>query len=185
MDIRELLQTLLVWGLYPVWLLAGAVDYLCHRQTDIEHTSGTRESWLHLLQFISLLIPFAAAALLHMNAIVFGVMAAVVIAHSVLAHIDVSYTDGRRHISPIEQLVHGFMDVLPIVALALIGVLHWSQITASPDAPVFSLRPLELERALLVASFAVLAGVPIVEELARTYRHRSERHSQVGLVTIK
>ena len=24
MNIRELLQTLLVWGLYPVWLLAGA-----------------------------------------------------------------------------------------------------------------------------------------------------------------
>jgi hypothetical protein len=185
MDIRELLQTLLVWGLYPVWLLAGAVDYLCHRQTDIEHTSGTQESWLHLLQFISLLIAFAAAALMNVSLLVFGIMIALVLAHSVLAHIDVSYTDGRRHISPIEQLVHGFMDVLPLVAVALIGVLHWPEITASPDSPIFSLRPPDLGRTLLVGSFAVLSGVPIIEELARTYRHRGERRFQAGLATIK
>lgn len=57
-------------------------------------------------------------------------MVALVIAHSVLAHVDVSYTDGRRRIMPIEQLVHGFMDVLPLVAVALLGVLHWPEITA-------------------------------------------------------
>lgn len=185
MDIRELLQTLLVWGLYPVWLLAGAGDYLCHRQTDIEHTSGTTESWLHLLQFGTLLIAFAAAVLMNLNVVVFGIMVALVLTHSVLAHVDVSYTDGRRHISPFEQLVHGFMDVLPLVAVALIGVLHWREITASPGAPIFSLRPADLGRALLVASFAVLSGVPILEEIARTYRHRGERRFQAGFATIK
>lgn len=185
MNIRELLQTLLVWGLYPVWLLAGAGDYLCHRQTDIEHTSGSRESWLHLLQFVSLLIPFAAAALMNLNAIVFGSMVSLVIAHSVLAHMDVSYTDGRRHISPVEQLVHGFMDVLPIMAVALIGVLHWSEIATPADTPIFSLRSLESGRVLLVGSFVVLSGVPIIEELVRTHRHRGERHFHDGLATIK
>jgi ABC-type amino acid transport system permease subunit len=185
MNIRELLQMLLVWGLYPVWLLAGAGDYLCHRQTDIEHTSGTRESWLHLLQFVTLLIAFAAAALMNLNAIVFGIMLALVIAHSVLAHMDVSYTDGRRYISPIEQLVHGFMDVVPLIAVVLIGVLHWSEITTSPTSPIFSLRPPELGRTLLLSSFAVMSGAPILEELARTYRHRGDRHVQAGFVTIK
>lgn len=174
MDIRELLQALLVWGLYPLWLLAGAGDYLCHRQTDIEHTSGTTESWLHLLQFLTLLIAFAAAVLLDLNAIVYGIMIALVIAHSVLAHIDVSYTDGRRHISPFEQLVHGFMDVLPLVAVALVGVLHWPEITASPVSPIFSMQSPDLAAVLLVASFAVLSGAPILEELARTYRHRRD-----------
>lgn len=174
MDTRELLQALLVWGLYPAWLLAGAGDYLCHRHTDIEHTSGTTESWLHLLQFLTLLITFAAAVLLDLNAIVFGIMVALVIAHSVLAHVDVSYTDGRRHISPFEQLVHGFMDVLPLVAIALIGVLHWSEITASPTSPMFSVQSPDLGAVLLVVSFAVLSGAPILEELARTYRHRGD-----------
>jgi hypothetical protein len=166
-------------------LLAGAGDYLCHRRTDIEHTSGTTESWLHLLQFVTLLMAFAAAVLLDLNAIVFGIMVALVIAHSVLAHVDVSYTNGRRRIAPFEQLVHGFMDVLPIVALALVGVLHGSEIAAAPTAPIFSWQPPDLQALLLLGSFAVLSGVPILEELARTHRHRGERQFQAGLATIK
>lgn len=185
MNVRELLQALLLWGLYPAWLLAGAGDYLCHRATDIEHTSGARESWLHLYQFITLWIAFAAAVLVNINVVVFGIVVALVIAHTVLAHVDVSYTDGRRHISPIEQFVHGFMNVLPLVAVALVGVLHWDEISASSGAPTFSLRPFDLGRMLLVGSFAVLSGVPILEELARTYRHRGERQPQAGLATIK
>jgi hypothetical protein len=186
MDVRELLQALLVWGLYPVWLLAGAGDYLCHRQTDIEHTSGFKESCYHLLQFACLLVAFAAAALLRVNAVVFGVIVMMVITHSVLAHLDVSYTDGRRHIPPIEQHVHGFMDVLPLMAAALVGVLHWSEIAAPLSAPILSLRaPLDLGRVLLVGSFALLSGVPILEELVRTHRHRGERRYQAGLATIK
>lgn len=186
MNTRELLQTLLLWGLYPAWLLAGAGDYLCHRRTDIEHTSGVKESWLHLLQFGCLLIAFAAAVLLSLNAIVFGLIVVLVLAHSVLAHADVSYTDGRRRISPFEQHVHGFMEVLPLVAVALIGVLHWSEIAGPVTSPLISLRAeLDLGRVLLVASFAVLAGVPVLEELARTHRHRDERRYQAGLATIK
>lgn len=186
MHVPELLQTFLLWGLYPAWLLAGAGDYLCHRQTDIEHTSGVKESWLHLLQFACLLMAFAAAVLIDQNVIVYSIMVALVLTHSVLAHVDVWYTDGRRHISPIEQFVHGFMDVLPLVAIALIGVLHWPEITAPPSSPIFALRePLDLGRVLLVGSFAVLSGVPILEELARTHRHRGERRFQAGLATIK
>jgi hypothetical protein len=186
MNPTELLQTFLLWGLYPAWLLAGAGDYLCHRQTDIEHTSGVKESWLHLLQFLCLLVAFAAAVWMNMNMVVYSTMVALVLTHSLLAHVDVSYTDGRRHISPVEQFVHGFMDVLPLVAVGLIGVMHWRVITASPSSPILSLQaPLDLGRILLVASFAVLSGVPILEELARTYRHRGEQRLQAGLATIK
>lgn len=186
MNVPELLQALLLWGFYPAWLIAGAGDYLCHRKTDIEHTSGTKESWLHLLQFATLLVAFAAAVLLKLNAIVYALIVALVTAHTVLAHWDVSYTEGRRHISPLEQHVHGFMEVLPLVATALVGVLHWPEITASAGSPMFSLRaPLDLGRVLLVGSFALLAGVPILEELARTYRHRGKRRLHAGLATIR
>lgn len=186
MNERELLQTLLVWGLYPAWLLAGAGDYLCHRQTDIEHTSGVKESWFHLAQFLCLLVAFAAAVFLRVNALVYGLIVLLVIVHSVLAHMDVSYTDGRRHISPLEQQVHGFMDVLPLVAAALIGVLYWPEIAAPLGDPLISSRaPLDIGRVLLMGSFALLSGVPILEELARTRRHRGERRFQAGLATIK
>lgn len=186
--LRALLEGLLLWGIYPVWLLAGAGDYLCHRRSDIEHTSGSAESRYHLLQFLVLLIVFAAAVLLDMNAVVFGAMVILMVAHSVLAHMDVSYTDGRRYISPLEQQIHGFMEVLPLVAVAIFGVLHWYEISAGLTSPVLSLKtPVTSGGIWLLASFGALAGVPILEELVRTRRHRSERERryQTGLATIK
>lgn len=187
MSVRALLEILLLWGIYPLWLLAGAGDYLCHRQTDIEHTSGQCESRYHLSQFLTLLVIFAAAVLLKANALVFGAMVILIVAHSVLAHMDVSYTDGRRYISPLEQQIHGFMEVLPVVAVAIFGVLHWDEISGGLSSPILSLTPVTSGRLLLLASFAVLAGAPILEELVRTRRHRStkERHYQEGLATIK
>ncbi|MFC4309388.1 diguanylate cyclase [Steroidobacter flavus] len=188
MSLPALLENLLWWGVYPLWLLAGGADYLCHRQTDIEHTSGSVESWFHLLQFLTLLIAIAAGSLLEPNALVFGAMVVAVVAHTVLAHLDVSYTDGQRYISPFEQLIHGFMDVLPLVAVALFGVLHWQQIGAGLSGASLTLVRPDSSRVLLLASFTVLAGVPILEELVRTLRHRGERKQlryQAGFATIK
>ncbi len=188
MDLHSKLEALLLWGIYPLWLLAGAGDYLCHRQTDIEHTSGSAESWFHLLQFLTLLIVLAAGAFLEVNAVVFGIMVALVLAHSVLAHMDVSYTDGRRYISPLEQHIHGFMDVLPLVATTVFGVLHWEAIRAGVTTRiVWSAGPVTSGSVLLVASFAVLSGAPILEELQRTRRKQleRERQSHAGLATIK
>ena len=68
---RSWLSALLLWGIYPAWLLAGAGDYLCHRKMDIERTSGAVESWLHLVQFGCLAVAFACAMLLEISAAVF------------------------------------------------------------------------------------------------------------------
>jgi hypothetical protein len=166
---RNWLSALLIWGIYPAWLLAGAGDYLCHRQTDIERSSGATESWLHMLQFACLAVAFAGAVLLQISASVFVVMVALVLAHSVLSYIDVRYTEGRRHIFPVEQTVHGFMDVLPLVAVALLGVQHWQEIRTG--SMTLALHPaVDLNRLLLLSSFAVLAGLPVLEELLRTLR---------------
>jgi hypothetical protein len=106
-------------------------------------------------------------------------MVTLVLAHSVLAHMDVSYTDGRRYISPLEQHIHGFMDVLPLVATTLFGVLHWDAISGGRTTHIVGLAaPVTSGRVLLVASFAVLSGVPIIEELRRTHRKRFEREHQ-------
>ena len=176
---RNALAALLIWGIYPAWLLAGAGDYLCHRKTDIERTSGVTESWLHLAQFGCLAVAFACAVLLQISAAVFVVLVALVVAHSFLSYVDVRYTDGRRRILPIEQSIHGFMDVLPLVAVAVLGVQHWQQIRVgstafAPQAAV------DMERVLLLSSFAVLAGLPIVEELLRGLRHHQIEHRDEG-----
>lgn len=176
---RSWLAALLLWGIYPVWLLAGAGDYLCHRRTDIERTSGATESWLHLAQFGCLAIAFACAVLLEISAPVFVAMVLLVLTHSVLAYIDARYTEDRRRILPIEQTIHGFMDVLPLVAVALLGVQHWQEIRDGPTL-FAQVSSIDLERVLLLMSFLVLAGLPILEELLRGLRHHEIKHRDQG-----
>ena len=176
---RDSLSALLLWGIYPAWLLAGAGDYFCHRRTDIERTSGAVESWLHLAQFGCLAVAFACAVLLQMSALVFVAIVVLVLTHSALSYIDVRYTDGLRRISPIEQTVHGFMDVLPLVAVALLGVQHWAEIRGG-SMTLALLPSIDLERVLLLSSFVVLAGLPIVEELLRCLRHHEVEHRDEG-----
>lgn len=176
---RNGLAALLIWGIYPAWLLAGAGDYLCHRTTDIERTSGATESWLHVAQFVCLAVAFACAVLLQISAAVFVVLVALVVTHSFLSYIDVRYTYGRRRILPIEQSIHGFMDVLPLVAVAMLGVQHWQQIRVGSTA--FALQAaVDMEPVLLLSSFALLAGLPVFEELLRGLRHHQIEHRDEG-----
>jgi hypothetical protein len=172
MDLRALLIGFVAWGLYPLWLLAGAGDYLAHRRTDIAHTSRSTESWLHLAQFLCIAAVFVPAVLFEITRVVWIWMLAAVLLHSLLAYIDVSYTDGRRYISPFEQHVHGYLEVVPLMAVALLGIAHWPQIAAADG---FAMIVREAgdgapARHVLLASFAILAGLPIVEELIRTLR---------------
>jgi hypothetical protein len=165
------LITFLVALLYAVWLLAGLVDYSCHRRTDIETTSGAPESWLHLVQFLLLGLALLLGTLLAVTPLVLVFIVVIVGTHSVVALRDVSYTQGRRFISPLEQHVHGYMEVLPVVAVGLLAILNWDEITASPWTLRWKPRPVAAMGTIaLLASFCVIAGTPIVEELIRTSR---------------
>jgi hypothetical protein len=54
MQYSSLLIGLLIGVLYPLWLLAGCIDYFCHRRTSIEQTSGIGECGFHVAQFAAL-----------------------------------------------------------------------------------------------------------------------------------
>jgi hypothetical protein len=169
MDLRSLLTGLIAWGLYPLWLAAGAVDYFCHRRTDIEHTSGFTESRLHVAQFACIGLIAALGVLAQITVAVWTALLLAVVAHSALAYVDVSYTQSRRLISPLEQVAHNYLEVLPLVFVALLGVIHWPL----ERAPWLALREgIGSGEALVLGSFAVLAGAPVFEELMRTSRVR-------------
>lgn len=172
MQLRTLLGGFLAGVLYPLWLAAGAGDYACHRRTRIESTSGATESWLHVAQFVTIAATFVMAVVMHITAVVLVLMLIAVVAHTVLSFIDVSYTMKRRHISTFEQHVHGFLDVVPIVAVGLLAVLHWETLTfAEPDSLRLKDEPLSPPQiGILLGSFFVLAGTPILEEWLRTIR---------------
>jgi hypothetical protein len=176
MDLRPLLTGLIAWGLYPVWLAAGGLDYLCHRRTDIEHTSGVTESKLHVAQLACMALIVALGVLAQVTLAVWSVLIVAALAHSALAYVDVSYTQSRRAITPLEQLAHSYLEVLPLVAVALLAVIHWPLETGI----WFAARPgIGWGEGLLLGSFAVFAGVPVFEELLRTSRKREVRGAPV------
>jgi hypothetical protein len=123
-------QLLLLYVVMPACFAAGIADWLCHRASYIEHTTGDKESLLHLLMFGEVAIPLAAALFLEINAFVIAVMIAAFFIHEATALWDVSYAVSRRYISPIEQHVHSFLEMIPLMAIVFVIVLHWSQFSA-------------------------------------------------------
>ncbi|HEY4368706.1 MAG TPA: hypothetical protein VGN07_15835 [Steroidobacteraceae bacterium] len=165
-----LLKDLMVWVFYPLWLIAGGIDYVCHRRSRIDHTSGSSEAWLHVGQFLTLAVFLWLVACITVTKASLLFMGIALAAHTALAFVDVSYTIGRRYISPLEQMVHGFMDVLPLVAFALLVILNLSH-----PVPDDALQPAwhmvtTSKGILLFGSYLVLAGAPVLEELLRTRR---------------
>src|SRR5919197_2224861 len=123
-------QNVLMYFVLPVWLAAGFADYLCHRAASIETTSGWKESLLHLLQFAEMGIPTLAAIFLEINALVILIMIACLLAHEATAIWDVSYAYRNREITPTEQHVHAFLEMLPLMGLLIVVTVHWPQFLA-------------------------------------------------------
>ncbi len=179
MQLRTQLGTFLAGVLYPLWLLGGALDYLCHRKTKIADTSGPTESWLHVAELLCVAVIITGAVLFEITRTVLVLMALAVVAHTALSFLDVSYTLGRRHISTLEQHVHGLLNVIPAVAVCLLAILNWDSLQGSPGGLLLKQQPLSvLHRAALLGSFAVLAGIPVFEELLRTQRARGTNGSR-------
>jgi hypothetical protein len=55
---------ILMYFILPVWLLAGFADWLCHRASHTETTTGPKESLIHLLMFAEVGVPLLAAMFL-------------------------------------------------------------------------------------------------------------------------
>ncbi|HZX86526.1 MAG TPA: hypothetical protein VFF19_23345 [Reyranella sp.] len=177
-----LLQHFLVYLVVPIWLLAGLADYFCHRASHIERTSGVTESLLHLLQFAQVGVPLLAVLFLEINAAVLLVMLTGLVLHQATAMWDVRYANATRRVTPIEQHVHGVLEMTPAMATALVAILHWPQFLALLGAGEadFSLQfkrsPLPGWYLGAVMLGVVLCGVlPYGEELWRTVRSRQIR----------
>jgi hypothetical protein len=177
-----LLQHFLMYLVVPVWLLAGLADYFCHRASHIEHTSGVAESLLHLLQFGEVGVPLLAALFLEINAAVLLVMLVGLVLHQATAMWDVRYANATRRVTPIEQHVHGVLEMVPAVATAVVAILHWPHFMALLDAGDADFA-VQLKHSPLPGWYlgAVMLGVglcgalPYGEELVRTVRSRQIR----------
>jgi hypothetical protein len=175
-------QYVLMYFLLPLWLAAGFADYLCHRASHIEATSGPKESALHLLQFAEMAIPTLAAIFLEINALIILTGIICLALHEATAIWDVRYAYETREVTPTEQHIHSFLEMLPLMGLTIIVILHWGQFLAlfgfGAERADFGIRlkepPLHWLYVTVMLTLVLLFEVlPYLEELARTLKHRT------------
>jgi hypothetical protein len=180
----QLAQNILMYFVLPLWLAAGFADWLCHRRSHIETTSGPKESMLHLLALAEIGVPVLLALFFEINALVIAVMIVAFILHEATTLWDLSYASSTRAITPIEQHVHSFLEMLPLTGLAFVALLHWGQFLAlfglGNETARFDLvlkqPPLPLSYTIdILAAVFVFNIVPYAEELLRGLRAKRLR----------
>lgn len=170
---QEPAAILLMFVVYPVWVASAFADWLCHRATDIAATSGLKENLLHWLMFAEIGVGMAAAVFLEINAAVLVLLVFVFAVHEATVYWDLDYTTVRRDVAPFEQMVHSFLEMLPLVSIALLVVAAWPQAQAlfgkGGEAADWSLRlkptPLPLSWLAWATGLCVLFNVlPMLQE---------------------
>jgi hypothetical protein len=104
---------------------------------------------------------------------------AMLLLHEAAALRDVSYAASRREVTPVEQHVHSFLEMVRAAAVSFVSFLHWPQLLAlfgvgdsRPDWRVRWKRkalPWRYTASMLTAEVA-LEWLPYLEELVRTIR---------------
>ena len=170
---------ILMYFILPLWLVAGFADWLCHRASHIEKTTGVKESLIHLLMFAEVGAPLLAGLFLEINALVIVTMIVAFFVHEATALWDVSYAVTAREVTPIEQHVHSFLEMIPLMAMLSVISLHWGQFLAlfgfgSESAQfVFKWKSTSLPVGYIASILTVIVVfefLPYVEELARGFR---------------
>jgi hypothetical protein len=189
-DVGPLLRDYLLFVILPLWMLAGFLDYVLHRRTRIEETAGMKESVLHAAQLAEAGIPVLLALLFDINALIFLIMLVGLVLHEITALYDVSYASRRRYVSPLEQHVHSFMEVLPFMALSFVTVLYWNQFVSlfgvGTEPARFELRqkadPLSTGYlSVLMLSIASFVVLPYAEELWRCIQASPSRRLKTNV----
>lgn len=130
-DVEDANRRFLMYGVMPLWFVPAVADWIMHRRTRIEETSGTKESAIHALMMTEAGIPVAMGLLARVNPLVLSVMGGAALAHGATALWDVSLATGEREVHPVEQHIHSFLEVLPPSAMAFTSCLHWDQVRAA------------------------------------------------------
>ena len=175
----EVTRNVLMYFILPLWLCVGFADWLCHRASNIATTAGPEESLIHLLMLVEMAIPVTAAMTFEVNALIILLMIVCWVLHEATAVWDVFYAVEHREVTPIEQWVHSYLGVLPLMSLVLIVVLNWRQFLAlfglGTETPRFELAWKEPGLPWgyvlsIIAAVALLEVLPYLEELIRGLR---------------
>lgn len=180
---QELAHFILMYLVFPVWVMAGFADWTCHLRTGIARTSGLKENLLHWLMTVQMGLVLLAVALLEIDAAVLLLVLLLFLTHELTVYWDLHYSTLRRDVGPFEQMVHSFLELLPLLALVLLALIAWPQALAlaglGPEAARWTLQPKEdplPPEYLKSASLLLLAFnlAPLLQETWSCLRVRAE-----------
>lgn len=165
-------------GLFlPAWIFFGLSDWHYHRKSDIAHTSGWRESGLHLVLTGQAGGAVLLAMFFDVTTLVLALLILAYVAHEITTSLDVGYAAPRRAVVAHEQRVHDYLTAIPLTALFAVGVSHpeaWRWLADANQSPDWDLRlrnelpPVWYLAAFLTGSL-VNAGA-YLEEFIRCWR---------------
>jgi hypothetical protein len=183
-DVENANRRFLLYGVLPLWFVPAVADWVMHRRSDIEHTSGVRESAVHALMMTEAGIPVVAGLTARVNPLVLSLMGGAALAHGATALWDVSLATDKREVGPVEQHIHSFLEVLPLTAAAFTTCLHWDQVREvtkgvgrTDDWKLLpKQRPLSARYlAAIGAGVGLCVVLPYAEEMIRCVRARRDR----------
>jgi len=176
------MRRLTTYFIVPVWLGAGFLDYIWHRRTRIETTSGLEESLMHTLMMVEAGPAVLAGLFLEINAGVLAGMIGLSAAHELTVLWDLAYTAPRRAIPAGEQVTHTFLEAPPFVVTAAAICTHWEQFLAlmgrGAERPRYGIRlqkpPIPWSNVLVIlAALGLVGALPHADELRRCIRAKA------------
>jgi hypothetical protein len=188
-DIAKATQAFMLYGILPLWVVPGFVDWVYHRRSRIERTSGTHESAIHAAMMASIGLPVLAGLFLEIDAGVIAFMFGAFLVHEGLAVWDVDYASRLRTVVPNEQHCHSCLEVLPFTAMSFVTVIRARQTRAlfgfGPERPRWNVRPkaegiAPAYTAAILTAIAAFIAIPYAEELVRCYRVDRTLRSHAG-----
>lgn len=179
MNTDVVILNVLLYGILPLWVVIGFLDYLCHRTTRIEENTGLRESALHAIMGLQVGAAIFIGFFLEITIPVFLLLLSILILHEVVAHLDVKTALGCRTISIWEMHLHSFLEVIPFLLFLLVAILKWPTlvdlITLQWNSE-WRIKVSPLGTSYILSYFFFMLGLgilPYLEELFRCLRvHR-------------
>lgn len=166
---------LLMYGVFPLWVAAGFADWICHARTGIAATSGLGENALHWLMYAEIGAGVAAVLYFELNVAVLAIVIAVFVLHEITVYGELQYSTIRRDVAPFEQMVHSFMELLPLVSVALLALAAWplqlDDWSLRPRSGPFPLDTI----AIALAATLLFNALPLAQETLACMRGRTRR----------
>jgi hypothetical protein len=191
---QEVIKNYMLFFLLPMWVIPGILDYLCHRWSSIETTTGVKEACIHLLFCAQIGTTVIMGLWLEINSLVIVLMIVIWFFHELTTIWDVAYATTLRRVTTMEQHVHDYLVVVPLMAVSFVVCLKWNQFLAifgaGPERAdwTFALKKIPLPTgylAFILVLFTFCTVIPYLEELWRCWRVAKERRAKAALATEK